>query len=576
MIGINLSGAEFGFGVGDVYGRHYHYPMFNEIKYYADRGVELMRLPFGWERMQPTLGGALDPTELGHMKRFLADAHALGVKVIVDLHNFGRYDGQTIGSRGVSNAQFADFWKKLASAIEGSPAVVGYGIMNEPNHMGGAGIWKAAAQAAVDAIRSVDGTEAIYASGDWWGGAWSWQSLNGDFILRDPANNIIYEAHQYFDRDSGGAYRGSYDQEGAYPDVGVDRLKPFVEWLKANNLKGFIGEFGVPSNDPRWLEVQKRAIEYMEANGISGTGWGGGWWWPEEYSMFMGSPEAGETRYFDALQDVMDDRDDGDDGDNRDDDGDAVAPTPTPQPAPAPSPPPPPPAPAPTAPTPPPTSPTTAPSTISNATVVGTAGKDWLNGTRHQDRMDGRDGDDLLAGTGGADVMAGGAGIDTASYHWSGASVNVDLTRATQSYGDAHGDTLIGIENLTGSRHADKLHGDGGANVIKGLGGADTLTGGGSNDRFVFDSARHANGDRVTDWGGGDILDFGEIDANALVAGNQAFSNIGRGSFSKVAGQLRVYTDNNQTIVAGDVNGDGVADFSVTIAGTHNLTGLIL
>jgi hypothetical protein len=552
MIGINLSGAEF--GSGNTYGRDYYYPAVDEIRYYADRGAELIRLPFDWERMQPTAGGPLDPAELGRLKQFLADAHSVGVQVIVDLHNYGRYYGKTIGSSGVTNAQFADFWQKLAGAIKGSPALAGYGLMNEPYSMGGTGIWKSAAQAAVDAIRKVDGTEAIYASGDHWSGAHSWLSINKDFILKDPANNIIYEAHQYFDRDSSGTYVGSYDQEGAYANVGVDRLKPFVDWLKANNLKGFIGEFGVPSNDPRWLEVQKRAVEYMEANGISGTAWGGGFWWSQSYSMFMGSPAKGETNYFEALQGFMDD------------DGTVTTTTPPPPP-------------------PPPPPPTTTTSTISNPTLVGTTGDDWLSGTPGVDRIDGREGNDVLVGTGAADVMGGGSGIDTVSYHWSGAGVNVDLTRASQLYGDAHGDTLIGIESLTGSANNDLLSGDAGANtlsgnggndVLNGRGGADLLTGGSGNDRFVFDSVGNAKGDRVTDWGWGDVLDFGAIDANERVSGNQGFTNIGSGSFTKVAGQLRIYNDGANTFIAGDVNGDGVADFSVTVTGLHNLTGLVL
>jgi Ca2+-binding RTX toxin-like protein len=234
---------------------------------------------------------------------------------------------------------------------------------------------------------------------------------------------------------------------------------------------------------------------------------------------------------------------------------------------------------------PPPTTTTTTTTTISNPTRVGTAGDDRLNGTPGVDRIDGREGNDVLNGTGGADVMAGGSGIDTVSYHWSGAGVNVDLTRATQRNGDASGDTLIGIENVAGSAGSDLLSGDAGANSLSGNGGNDTLdgrggrdvlTGGSGSDRFVFDSAGNANGDRVTDWQLGDVLDFSQIDANQLVAGNEGFTNVGAGAFTKVAGQLRVYNDGTNSFIAGDVNGDGVADFTVTVAGLHNLTGLVL
>jgi Ca2+-binding RTX toxin-like protein len=223
-------------------------------------------------------------------------------------------------------------------------------------------------------------------------------------------------------------------------------------------------------------------------------------------------------------------------------------------------------------------------STISSPTRLGSSGADTLNGSSALDRIDAREGDDVLNGSGGADVLAGGAGVDTVSYHWSGGAVNVDLNRATQYGGDAHADTLIGIERIAGSAHNDMLSGDahanalignGGNDVLNGRGGADLLTGGSGNDRFIFDSAANARGDRVADWRSGDVLDFSQIDANELVAGNQGFTNVGAGAFTKVAGQLRVYTDGTNSFIAGDVNGDGVADFTVAVTGMHDLTGLV-
>jgi aryl-phospho-beta-D-glucosidase BglC (GH1 family) len=537
MIGINLSGAEFGSGMR--HGYDYHYPDYNEIKYYVDRGVDLIRLPFMWERMQPTLGGALSPEEVGRLKQFLADANSLGIKVIIDLHNYGRYQGQTIGSAtGPTSAQFADFWLKLATAVKDSPALVGYDIMNEPHDMGGAGIWKGAAQAAVNAIRGVDMNTTIHIEGEGWSGAHSWLQYNSDLILSDPANRLVYHAHQYLDKYSQGFYANSYDGEGAHAMVGVDRLKPFVDWLKANNLKGFIGELGVPSNDPRWLDAQKNMLDYMAQVGLDGTAWGGGFWWPSDYVMFMGASWSTDTAFFKQLQGYMD--------------GTTVT--------------------VPLAPV------------VVDTTIYGTAGSDTLAGTTAADRMDARDGDDVLNGSQGADVMIGGLGNDTANYYGSRVGVNVDLTRATQLNGDAEGDSLLGIETVRGSRYNDNLKGDDGRNtldgragndVLNGGGGADILTGGGGNDRFVFDLAQGANGDRITDWSKGDFLDFSRIDANELVVGNQAFTYIGKAAFTNVAGQLRIYTENYQTFIAGDVNGDGIPDFTVSFGGTPSLSSLV-
>ena len=88
----------------------------------------------------------------------------------------------------------------------------------------------------------------------------------------------------------------------------------------------------------------------------------------------------------------------------------------------------------------------------------------------------GNRGNNVLAGLGGADTLEGGLGTDTASYAASASGVTVSLMRATGSGGDAEGDTLSGIENLTGSDLNDVLEGNGGTNVLTGGLGIDTVT----------------------------------------------------------------------------------------------------
>ena len=83
------------------------------------------------------------------------------------------------------------------------------------------------------------------------------------------------------------------------------------------------------------------------------------------------------------------------------------------------------------------------------------------------------------------DILDGGAGSDTASYAGSAEGVSVDLAAGTASGGDATGDTLTSIENVTGSDHADTLTGDSGANTLTGGAGADTLTGGAGDDILI-------------------------------------------------------------------------------------------
>jgi trimeric autotransporter adhesin len=117
-----------------------------------------------------------------------------------------------------------------------------------------------------------------------------------------------------------------------------------------------------------------------------------------------------------------------------------------------------------------------------NDTVRAGVGHDVVHGDAGNDNLDGGAGNDVLEGGDGADVLTGGTGVDTAAYASSEAGVAVDLARGTATGGQAEGDTLTSIENLTGSYHADTLRGDSAANQLLGAEGDDTLEGRGGAD----------------------------------------------------------------------------------------------
>jgi len=99
--------------------------------------------------------------------------------------------------------------------------------------------------------------------------------------------------------------------------------------------------------------------------------------------------------------------------------------------------------------------------------------------------------------------------------------------------------------------------------------GADLIFGGGDADTFVYTATNHsttATRDRINDFRMiSDMFDLSGIDANTLVAGNQAFSLIGT-AFT-AAGQLRVVGNGADTFVLGDVDGDGMVDLNIQVAG---------
>jgi len=113
---------------------------------------------------------------------------------------------------------------------------------------------------------------------------------------------------------------------------------------------------------------------------------------------------------------------------------------------------------------------------VTGATINGTAQAETLTGGGEDDVLNGLGGNDTLAGLGGPDILDGGTGTDTASYAASASAVTVSLAAGTASGGDAEGDTLIGIENLTGSGFDDTLEGNDANNVLNGGAGADTVS----------------------------------------------------------------------------------------------------
>jgi Ca2+-binding RTX toxin-like protein len=158
-----------------------------------------------------------------------------------------------------------------------------------------------------------------------------------------------------------------------------------------------------------------------------------------------------------------------------------------------------------------------------NDTVWGREGNDTLFGGNGDDRLYGEAGNDILSGGSGADLLDGGEGWDRVDYRDATSGITLFLADSTQNAGAAAGDTLISIEGVIGSDHADVITGDGDRwDVIWGQGGADTLYGQGGNDKLWGeagnDTLRGGDGDDQL-WGGdGDDLVRGD-DGNDVMRG---------------------------------------------------------
>lgn len=167
---------------------------------------------------------------------------------------------------------------------------------------------------------------------------------------------------------------------------------------------------------------------------------------------------------------------------------------------------------------------------------------------------------DAIALTSFNDTMVIGDQADPATaYGWDGDDHLIGQEHRVVLYGGRGNDLLVG------STANDVLYGEDGNDKILGHTGMDELWGGAGADTFYFTSIDGT--DRIGDFErGSDKIDVSGIDANTSVQGVQAFSFIGTALFTNTPGQLRVFQDTDgKFYVAGDVNGDGVADLLIDL-----------
>lgn len=289
--GISLSGAEWGEkSFPGVYGQDFVYPSVASTAYYQAKGMNLMRVAFRWERLQPKLNGELDTTELNRLREFVDGTTVRGLHVLLDPHNYAAYRDVRIGTTDVPIAAFADFWRRLALQFKDNPRVL-FGLVNEPHGLP-TETWADAAQAAIDAIRATGATNLVTVPGNGYTGAWSWQegrwygTANAEVMDRvhDPLDRMLFEVHQYFDKDGSGSR-----PECVSAEIGAERLQRFTAWLRQHKRRALLGELGGGANAVCEQAVSG-ALRHLQANADVWAGW---LWW-------AGGPTWGD--YFLSLE----------------------------------------------------------------------------------------------------------------------------------------------------------------------------------------------------------------------------------------------------------------------------------
>ena len=271
--GINLAGAEFaGNKLPGINNKDYVFPNEKDIKIFADFGFQLIRLPFKWERLQPVLEKDFDKQYLANIKKVVIEANKYEVKVVLDVHNYGTYKGDKIGTDIVTQQAFNHLWFHLAKQFKNNDNVL-FGIMNEPNKHS-ALEWFPIAQGALASIRKAGAKQKVLIPSTYWSNAHRFNKKDGlysnaDLLqnIQDPENNFVFEVHTYFDKDNSGRHATCPKE-----DIGIKRLREITSWLQDNNFQAFLGEFGASKNED-CLKIMTDTLAFIDENSNAWYGW---------------------------------------------------------------------------------------------------------------------------------------------------------------------------------------------------------------------------------------------------------------------------------------------------------------
>lgn len=293
LTGVNLAGLEF--NSGRLPGRLNHdfvAPDAEELDYWRGLGASTVRVPFLWERLQPELGGVFDLDQWRVLEELIEATAERNMHIVLDPHQYGRRrvqgEARIIGeSEHVTAAHFAGFWRELATRCADRVHVI-FNLQNEPHDQNLATLVRVHNQ-AIEAMRATGARQLILVPGSSWTGAHSWVSSGNAqamLAMRDPANNMAFDVHQYLDRDSSGTNRECVT--GA-----ARRLEVFTQWARQHRRRGFLGEFGA-GHSAGCLSELGALLDHISANRdvwIGWTCWGAGPWWDDDYPLRL-SPSS--------------------------------------------------------------------------------------------------------------------------------------------------------------------------------------------------------------------------------------------------------------------------------------------
>ncbi|KAF3904722.1 Endoglucanase [Dactylellina cionopaga] len=235
----------------------------SDAKFYKSLGLNCIRVPFNYRHFEDDMNPrVLKPEGFKHLDRLINICAEHGIYTILDLHTApGGQNGDWHADVGHHVPEFwthKDFqdrsiwlWEQLSTHYKDNTWIAGYNVLNEPTDPTHTRlqIWY---DRVYDAIRAIDPDHILFLDGNTFG---------SDFSHFKPSEtcqkweNVVYSVHDYSRFGfpaSKERYVGSEDQRKR---VRANYEKK-VEWMKANNLPIWNGEWGPVYARP-WFDGDK-------------------------------------------------------------------------------------------------------------------------------------------------------------------------------------------------------------------------------------------------------------------------------------------------------------------------------
>lgn len=287
--GINRAGLEYGDDWDGWTGQTYfdqpsHTQITTELAYFKAKGMNVIRLPISWERLQHQLYGALTQSYVTLMTDYINTATAAGFVIVLDLHNYNRFAVNAYNASGTQVSGYTqhtlydgtltldhlrDVWVKLVGVVGSNPSVI-LNLMNESHDFNRTSNgWFADLNTLIAAIRAAGSTQLILVPNSRSSDVTHWSSYapNGGDVdavaalaITDSANNYAYDMHAYLDAPSSCS---------AYSSL----VTEVTTWATTNHKRLFLSELGASTSASNGACAISSLLSYLNSHADVWLGW---------------------------------------------------------------------------------------------------------------------------------------------------------------------------------------------------------------------------------------------------------------------------------------------------------------